>query len=55
MAEMIPAAPPANAHPFEKDLFEKFKRAPANWKIYPQFFVETFPVTLGRESSISLY
>ena len=43
MAEMIPAAPPAKAHPFEKDLFEKFKRTPANWKIYPQFFVEKFP------------
>ena len=42
MAEMIPAAAPANAHAFEKELFKKFKQTTCQWKIYPNVFVETF-------------
>lgn len=39
MATMIPADLPNGANQFEKDLFKKFKKVPAEWKVFPNFIL----------------
>ena len=41
MAEMIPPEISTDANHFERDLFDKFEKIPAKWKIFHSFFVGT--------------